>query len=275
VAEKFYDEIADYAKSKGVSVNVITMQGTDCRLSLLGRVADKTNGTLNIVNPLNLGQQFKSILENRVIATNVTAKLIVSKYLYIRDEEFETAELKAIDSGNAKAKEELNKIKKSVVTKDIGNANVDTEITFEYGIRTLSEEERKNAPTLKEVPFQLQISYTAPDGTKALRVFTKLQEFTRDRKLAEGNIESESLLFMNAAQRMANHALGSNVKFAKYRQNQMDHLAMANNLNRPQLYQQQAQQVQMFSNSRNARDFKDEEANQMFRAKKVNRKAMI
>jgi hypothetical protein len=61
VAEKFYDTLADYAKSKGVSVNVITMEGTDCKLALLGKVADKTNGTMNIVNPLNLGEQFRYV----------------------------------------------------------------------------------------------------------------------------------------------------------------------------------------------------------------------
>lgn len=89
---------------------------------------------MNIVNPLKLGEQFKSILENRVVATNVRAKLIVNKYLYIRDENLETAELKAAENNDQAAKEALNKQKKSVIEKEIGNANIDTEITFEYGI---------------------------------------------------------------------------------------------------------------------------------------------
>ena len=52
----FYDELAEDAKQRNVTVNVISLQGTDCKLSMLGKVADKTNGTLNIVNPLNLGK---------------------------------------------------------------------------------------------------------------------------------------------------------------------------------------------------------------------------
>ena len=93
----------------------------------------QSNGTMNIVNPLNLSEQFKSILGNRIVATNVRAKLIVNKYLYIRDENLETAELKAAEKNDQAAKEALNKEKKSVIEKDIGNANIDTEITFEYG----------------------------------------------------------------------------------------------------------------------------------------------
>lgn len=43
IAEKFYEDLADYAKSRGVTVNVISMEGTDCKLALLGKVADKVS----------------------------------------------------------------------------------------------------------------------------------------------------------------------------------------------------------------------------------------
>ena len=93
----------------------------------------QSNGTISIVNPLNLSEQFKSILETRIVATSVRAKLFVNKYFYIRDETLETAELKAVENNDEAAKEALNKEKKSVIEKNVGNANVDTEITFEYG----------------------------------------------------------------------------------------------------------------------------------------------
>lgn len=38
---------------------------------------------------------------------------------------------------------------------------------------------------LKEIPFQLQIIYTAKDGSKALRILTQMKPLTSDRKLAE------------------------------------------------------------------------------------------
>jgi hypothetical protein len=60
--------------------------------------------------------EFASILEQQVIATNVEATLIVHRGLYIRDP----------DNPN----EKLEKIKRNV-----GNVTKQTEVTFEFGIR--------------------------------------------------------------------------------------------------------------------------------------------
>ena len=38
-AEKFYEDLADYSKSRQI-----------CKLALLGKVADKSNGTINGTN---------------------------------------------------------------------------------------------------------------------------------------------------------------------------------------------------------------------------------
>lgn len=40
---------------------------------------------------------------------------------------------------------------------------------------------------LKELPFQVQVTYTASDGSKALRVLTQLKETTENREIAEVN----------------------------------------------------------------------------------------
>ena len=89
---------------------------------------------MSIVNPLNLSEEFKSILGNRVVATQVEAKLIVNhKYLYIRDEKVEAEELKVRNNPNDEAaKQALEALKQSIIIRSIGNANIDTEITFEY-----------------------------------------------------------------------------------------------------------------------------------------------
>jgi len=273
-AEKFYEDLADYAKSRGVTVNVISMEGTDCKLALLGKVADKSNGIMNIVNPLKLGEQFKSILENRVIATSVRAKLIVNKFLYIRDENLEAAELKAAEQNDEATKQELNKKKKSVVEKDIGNANIDTEITFEYGIRKLNDEEKKNSPDLSRVPFQLQVYYVAPDGTKAVRVYTKVQEFTKDRKLAEQNLLDQGVLFANAAQKESYFALASNVKGAKYKQKMNLNLVQRNQMEMPEMYQQQQRIMLGMSSASRAEEFSDMNSNALYAAKKISRNKM-
>lgn len=274
-AEQFYEELADEARVKGVTVNVISMEGTDCKLALLGKVADKTNGSLNIVNPMNLSDEFKSILENRIIATNVKAKLIVNKkYLYIRDEELEIAESKAIEADDMAKKEELNSVKKSVIAKEIGNANVDTEITFEYGVRKLTNADKEER--LKEMPFQLQISYTAEDGTKAVRVYTKVQQFTSDRQLVEDNLVEEDILWTNAAQKMSTHFMSSNNVVAKYKGRQIKNYREKNARLQaaPAQFVQTACVIERSSKTRELNSLGDIEARDMYSAKKMNRNRM-
>ena len=272
-SEKFYEDLADDAKSKGVTVNVISMEGTDCKLALLGKITDRTNGVMNIVNPANLSSQFKSILENRIVATNVQAKLIVNnKYLYIRDEDLETAEGKAIEKNDTEGKEALEMLKKSVIVKDIGNANIDTEITFEYGIRKLKgESQPKN---LDELPFQLQITYTTIDGAKAMRVYTKKQKFTTDRDQAERNLRSQNLIYSNACQKMTYQVLSNNIGVAKYRQKQMQQMQMQNNWTSPSAYHSKEAIVQKMSKSTRAEDLRDSDAEEMYEGKKLNRKKL-
>jgi hypothetical protein len=88
---------------------------------------------MSIVNPLNLSEEFKSILGNRVVATQVEAKLIVNhKYLYIRNEKIEAEEVNVRNNpDDDAAKQNLEALKQSMIIRNIGNANIDTEITFE------------------------------------------------------------------------------------------------------------------------------------------------
>jgi hypothetical protein len=65
---------------------------------------------------LNIRDEFASILEQQVIASNVEATLIVHRGLYIRDSD--------------NPEEKLEKIKRN-----IGNVTKQTEVTFEFGVR--------------------------------------------------------------------------------------------------------------------------------------------
>lgn len=67
-----------------VSVSIITIKGTDCKLGLLAEVADKTGGLVNIVDPLSLKNEFTSILDDQIIATNVSSKFLLHKALYVK-----------------------------------------------------------------------------------------------------------------------------------------------------------------------------------------------
>ena len=71
---------------------------------------------MTIVDLLNMRDEFASVLEQQVIATNVKATLLLHRGLYIRDPD--------------NPDEKLDKI-----TRDIGNVTKQTEVAFEYGVR--------------------------------------------------------------------------------------------------------------------------------------------
>ena len=58
-----------------VSLSVISLEGTDCKLIHLGLVADMTGGVVDIVSLNNLDEQFGNILTSRTLATDVTVRL--------------------------------------------------------------------------------------------------------------------------------------------------------------------------------------------------------
>ncbi|XP_050393122.1 circularly permutated Ras protein 1 isoform X2 [Patella vulgata] len=107
----FYEQMGEKAVENGVSISVITIKGAESRLVQLGKLADLTSGQVNHVDPLKLTEEFSNILADRIIATNVTATFILHKNLVFFDEDTE----------------------ENIIVKNIGNAKMDTEITFKYG----------------------------------------------------------------------------------------------------------------------------------------------
>jgi len=167
-ASQFYQQLGLFAKNKGITISVISIKGTDCSIENLGSLADITSGVVDRVDPLNLSTNFQSILSSPPIAVSVSVSMHLHKGLYIRQEESE-----------AENKQD------SYATRDIGNVSKETNVTFEYGVRSDYKKEEFNA--LKELPFQLQIKYTKLDGMKCMRVISKTQPITFDKKVAEEN----------------------------------------------------------------------------------------
>ena len=73
-----------YAKSLGVEISVVTMEGTHCSIENIGMLAEKTGGNVDIVNPVELAKNFHTILEETAIATNVLLKLVMHNNLFLR-----------------------------------------------------------------------------------------------------------------------------------------------------------------------------------------------
>ncbi len=58
----FYEKLGEYAKSKGVTVNIVSIVGEECNIDTLSRIAEITGGQVERVDPVQLTQNFANIL---------------------------------------------------------------------------------------------------------------------------------------------------------------------------------------------------------------------
>jgi hypothetical protein len=188
VAAEFYTKVADFAYEHGVTVNIISIAGEECDLETLRTIPEKTGGNIQRVEADKLTENFANILSAPIIATSVKMKVIIHKGLEFRNEE----------------EESLNK-EKNVLTKEFGNVTAESEMTFEYKVKDIEELEKAtdfDIKAIKELPFQTQIEFTKLDGMKCIRVITKVQQVTNDRKEVEAEADVD-VLGVNCVQQAA------------------------------------------------------------------------
>jgi len=176
---KLYSKIAQIAKKNGTTINVISIRGDDCSLENLGVLTDSTSGTIDVVDPIDIGS---ISIDMPILATNVSCEVHLNKGL-------------CFSNGS------------NVSNQDVGNVTSDTDLTFSYGVKEFFT-------TVKELYFQAQITYTRSDGTKLLRVTTKTMPITHSREEAENSLKS-SIIGMRAVRESANLAQKGDYKNAR------------------------------------------------------------
>ena len=72
---EFYEKCGQYAKSKGVTVHIVTIIGAECNIDAICPVSEATNGEIERVNPLDLQKNFGDFLSRAVLATKVQLKV--------------------------------------------------------------------------------------------------------------------------------------------------------------------------------------------------------
>ncbi|PWA21941.1 hypothetical protein CCH79_00015641 [Gambusia affinis] len=153
----FYQNLGESAATQGVTVSVLSIEGTDCRLDELGRLADRTGGKVVIARPNQLHSEFEEIIENRTVATHCAVTLLVPKSLQLKGER---------EVGHKG-------------TREVGNVNTDTEVTMQFGAHEHTEVASPACGS--RVAVQLQVRYRK-NGRALLRVFTAEREVTDDRE---------------------------------------------------------------------------------------------
>ncbi|KAH3747910.1 hypothetical protein DPMN_182345 [Dreissena polymorpha] len=146
---QFYDDVSQMALDKGVAISM----------------ADVTGGQVNIVDPLRLTEEFTNILANRIIATNVTATIILHKHLFFFYEDTE----------------------ESRIEKKIGNVTVESEVSFEYGIRAPPKEPEKTEDASQE-PVAMETKPEEP--TEGADPFNEIPEITVDPPVPSVSLET-------------------------------------------------------------------------------------
>ena len=106
-----------------------------------------SNGEINIVNPLELTNNFANILSKSIVATECNLIFKLHKGLQIRDDEDEE-------------KKEFS----DTLSKMVGNVTNDLTCTFEYSIKNFEDLKILEFDKLESLPFQVQIYYRDLSG---------------------------------------------------------------------------------------------------------------
>ncbi|KAM9425065.1 circularly permutated Ras protein 1-like isoform 2-T2 [Pholidichthys leucotaenia] len=175
----FYQALGEYAANHGVTVSLLSIEGTDCRLDELGRLADRTGGNVVIASPHMLHSQFEQIIQNRTIATHCSVMLLLPKSLCMKGER---------EAGHK-------------ATREVGNVNPDKEITFQFGA---NEQDTAVSPPASgsRVFIQLQVKYRQRNGQMMIKVLTA-ERYVTDDSLAALSSLSLAIIQLNSSQACA------------------------------------------------------------------------
>ena len=186
--KSFYTKLGELAKERGVSVSIISIVSSDCNLEMLSPLADLTEGDIIKVNPINLSNDFATILSENIIATNVELRVKLHKGLTFRNED----QAHVSQDG-------------SLLIRPIGNATDEQELTIEYKIKDSKELDKMtdvDFTKLDRIPFQTQISYINLEGMKCVRLVTKNQSITFEKEEAKKEADYK-VISVNAVQQTA------------------------------------------------------------------------
>ncbi|XP_030611275.1 circularly permutated Ras protein 1-like [Archocentrus centrarchus] len=175
----FYQELGEFAANQGVTVSVLSIEGTDCRLDELGKLADRTRGKVVIASPSRLHPEFEQIIQNQTIATHCAVILLLPKSMCMKGEK---------EAGHK-------------VTREVGNVDPHTEITFQF---RANEQDSEVPPPASgsRVSIQLQIRYRQKNGQTMLRVLTTDRDVTDDSSAVLSSL-SLAIIQLNSSQASA------------------------------------------------------------------------
>ena len=178
-SKAFYEKVSSYAKSKGISISIITIKGdAECNIQVLSKLALETDGVVARVDPNKISSDFKFILEDEILGTNAKLTVRLNKAFKFLHEDAKFLK----DNG-------------CLFEKDIGNFGVSTEFTMEFAVKTEEELKLDNVKSLNllkrdRLPIQMELVYNSTrNNSKFLQVFTDWRQNRDQRPDDEVDIE--------------------------------------------------------------------------------------
>ncbi len=95
-------------------------QGSECKMEILGLVAQESGGEVDIVDPTNVSKNFATILEDEVFACDCELKMLLHRGMVLVDPDFDGL---------------------SVAQKTVGNITALSNVSFEFRVRTDADAE--------------------------------------------------------------------------------------------------------------------------------------
>lgn len=176
-ATQFYIEMGEKCRVEGLSVSILSFQGEDCRLSMLERVVAMSHGTLERINPLKLEQVMATVVEKPVIASTVMSMVCLHRGLHFKGE----------------ADDELEG--RRWLVKDAGTVHAGDLTTYSFGFCSKSEVDLSGTTN---VPIQVQILFTTPEGAQYVRCSTQQLQLTSDESAAAVSMDASVIVSANA-----------------------------------------------------------------------------
>ncbi|XP_013399852.1 circularly permutated Ras protein 1-like [Lingula anatina] len=157
--DEFYGKIGSLARNMCATISIIGTEGESSGMHGVSQCVAASGGTVNILKPHELSRQLRLIYQNPVVATDVEVAFALHPSLKFEDKD------------------------ENMWVQDIGNVTKAMDLTYSFKARD------DNKPlNMDQLPFQVQIKYTKPDGTKCLRVMRKMHKVTSKREEMEKNV---------------------------------------------------------------------------------------
>jgi len=177
-AEKFYENMAELCNQHKIIVDVVGVStsgdNNEMGLQSLGKLTDKTGGTLYLISSEEMEEIFSELRQMRYIGKDVKVKVIVPPSIIIKNI------TGAYSSKSAIKGSEIN----------LGAITEDRELFLEL-------ESAKELVEKEEVPIQLQVEYIDNDGRKRMRVINDRVKVTKDENKFKSQYDQKFNVMMN------------------------------------------------------------------------------